>query len=181
MPLPPNQPSSGLAQELCPYGSETCRVRAAKWRPSLCSNHHILFDAYHFFMRYVPEKFIFINYSQRREDAILHGKSHQIGHRSPIFTLPLNHEWRVRGHNPFVADSLDIWLRTKIGLAMNSVTRTTDGPPAGMLPPALNADVVQKSFSLHESRHHGKPVRKKVQAGMVRLTRTLPSISVNCN
>jgi hypothetical protein len=69
------------------------------------------------------------------------------------------------------------WIRE----AMNSVTRTIDGPPAGMLPPALNADVVQKSFSLHESRHHGKPVRKKVQAGMVRLTRTLPSISVNCN
>ncbi|KAF8346113.1 hypothetical protein F5887DRAFT_123490 [Amanita rubescens] len=143
---------------------------------SLCPNHHGLFDAHRFFIRYVPEqrKFVFVNYSQGEDDAIFHGKAIKldVDHRySPFPSILLIHEWRVRGFYPFATDPLNIssmiedqdWMKEKISdiehdPTMNPddpFTRTTDNgtgnssgePPAGMRSVALNDDVIEKILS----------------------------------
>ncbi|KAG6835003.1 hypothetical protein H0H93_005678 [Arthromyces matolae] len=72
----------------------------------LCPNHRSQFDAYNFFIRYVPDlrKFIFINYSQRPELQDFHGKAVGLDINdvhAPFPSLFIIHEMRVRGFHPF--------------------------------------------------------------------------------
>ena len=119
-------------------------------------------------------KFVFINYSQGKDDAIFHGKAIKldVDHRySPFPSIFLIHEWRVRGFYPFATDPLNIsptiedqdWTKENISDTEhdatmnpeNSFTRTTDNgtgnssgePPAGTVSVALNDDVIEKILS----------------------------------
>ncbi|EIM91915.1 uncharacterized protein STEHIDRAFT_151270 [Stereum hirsutum FP-91666 SS1] len=71
----------------------------------MCPTHHKAFDAYEFFIRYMPEarKFVFFNYTGRYGEAPFHGKAIalDIGHRHAPFPALFIHELRVRAHNPF--------------------------------------------------------------------------------
>ncbi|KAF8430890.1 hypothetical protein L210DRAFT_3020621 [Boletus edulis BED1] len=71
----------------------------------LCSNHHVLFDKYYFFIRYFPEvhKFVFVNYSSQPDQQQFHGKAIALDikdHLTPYPSLFVLHEMRVRGYHP---------------------------------------------------------------------------------
>ncbi|KAE9400688.1 hypothetical protein BT96DRAFT_919341 [Gymnopus androsaceus JB14] len=72
----------------------------------MCVNHHKSFDAYAFFLRYLPEsgKFVLVNYSDHHSLVPFHGKAIALdsGHRySPFPSVFIIHEMRVRGRYPF--------------------------------------------------------------------------------
>lgn len=88
----------------------------------MCSNHHLLFDAYAFFIRFVPnvsltqlflspsihrkqvQRFVFVNYSNSPDLAQFHGKAIALDikdHHAPFPSLFILHEMRVRGFHPF--------------------------------------------------------------------------------
>jgi len=72
----------------------------------MCSNHHLLFDGYAFFIRFFPDiqKFVFINYSKKPILQQFHGKAIALDIRdrhAPFPSLFIIHEMRVRGFHPF--------------------------------------------------------------------------------
>lgn len=96
----------------------------------MCGTHHLGFNAYAYFIRYIPEvsaifflvisdihsfivheqsgKFVLVNYSNRTSLASYHGKAIALdtGHRySPFPTVFIIHEMRVRGRYPFASIS----------------------------------------------------------------------------
>ncbi|KIJ58947.1 hypothetical protein HYDPIDRAFT_118928 [Hydnomerulius pinastri MD-312] len=72
----------------------------------MCSNHHLFFNAYDFFIRFFPDirKFVFVNYSGDPALQQLHGKAIALDirdHHAPFPSLFIIHEMRVRGFHPF--------------------------------------------------------------------------------
>ncbi|KXN82722.1 hypothetical protein AN958_02060 [Leucoagaricus sp. SymC.cos] len=72
----------------------------------MCIHHHIMFDAYNFFIRFVPDtrKFVFVNYSNEPILQQFHGKAIALDikdHYAPFPSLFILHEMRVRGFRPF--------------------------------------------------------------------------------
>ncbi|KAF5367420.1 hypothetical protein D9758_003614 [Tetrapyrgos nigripes] len=74
----------------------------------LCKNCHNLFDRYRYFIRYIPKtkRFLFVNYGDISSEPYtkLHFRYIGLRHQdrySPIPTLFLIHECRVRGFHPF--------------------------------------------------------------------------------
>jgi len=88
----------------------------------MCSTHHLLFDAYAFFIRYFPDvsltrlcfrlrihrkqirKFVLVNYSNRPTLQQFHGKAVALDiqdRHAPFPSLFILHEMRVRGFHPF--------------------------------------------------------------------------------
>jgi hypothetical protein len=88
----------------------------------MCKVHHILFEGYSFFIRYVPDvsrfpfssgqvfnkkqvrKFVFVNYSCTPGLELYHGKAVALDIRDryvPFPSLFIMHEIRTRGFNPF--------------------------------------------------------------------------------
>jgi hypothetical protein len=88
----------------------------------MCSNHHILFDGYTFFIRFFPDvsliclcfeseysqeqiqKFVFINYPDEPTLRKFHGKAIALDIKdryAPFPSLFIIHEMRVRGFHPF--------------------------------------------------------------------------------
>ncbi|GJJ06172.1 hypothetical protein Clacol_000361 [Clathrus columnatus] len=108
----------------------------------MCSNHHRAFDAYDYFIRYIPavQKFIFVNYSGFTEHEKFHGRAValDITHRhAPFPSLFIIHEMRVRGHHPFqpiepllLQDaSFQEWIVTDSLFDDSTGTFDRDGPP----------------------------------------------------
>ncbi|KAF8551908.1 hypothetical protein OG21DRAFT_1512134 [Imleria badia] len=78
----------------------------------MCANHHLMFDTYGYFIRFLPHcgKFIFVNQSNSPYDQQFHGKAIglDICHRlCPFPSLFIIHEMRVRGFYPFQLESTD--------------------------------------------------------------------------
>jgi hypothetical protein len=84
----------------------------------MCANHHLLFDAYGFFIRFFPDvtligpniyrklirKFVFVNYSGKPSLQQFHGKAIALDIRdrhAPFPSTFIIHETRVRGFHPF--------------------------------------------------------------------------------
>ncbi|KAG1823355.1 uncharacterized protein BJ212DRAFT_1444544 [Suillus subaureus] len=72
----------------------------------MCSNHHLFFNAYDFFIRFFPDirKFVFVNYSGDPALQRFHGKAIALDirdHHAPFPSLFIIHEMRVRGFHPF--------------------------------------------------------------------------------
>ncbi|PPQ71584.1 hypothetical protein CVT26_010552 [Gymnopilus dilepis] len=81
----------------------------------MCCNHHNLFDAYAFFIRFVPDiqKFVFVNYSNSKDPSLapFHGKAVALNindRYAPFPSIFIIHEMRVRGFNPFQPTEPDI-------------------------------------------------------------------------
>ncbi|KZP21304.1 hypothetical protein FIBSPDRAFT_825845 [Athelia psychrophila] len=76
---------------------------------NLCSVHHVDFDGYRFFIRWVPSlsAFVFINFSQNGSLEQFHGKTVALdpNHSHSPFTAPfLIQEMRTRGFHPWCTD-----------------------------------------------------------------------------
>ncbi|KIY45925.1 hypothetical protein FISHEDRAFT_48249 [Fistulina hepatica ATCC 64428] len=72
----------------------------------MCANHHVMFDAYKFFIRFFPDtrKFVFVNYSGEPSLQQFHAKAIALDSRdryTPFPALFIIHEMRVRGFHPF--------------------------------------------------------------------------------
>ncbi|KAI9512720.1 hypothetical protein F5148DRAFT_730728 [Russula earlei] len=105
---------SKLEHELQDLRSMRWIPRYAKKNPThesrngmyLCMQHEEHFNAYEFFIRYMPtiQKFIFINYSRAWNLHHFHGKAIPLDindRHCPFPSLFVLHEWRVRGFHPF--------------------------------------------------------------------------------
>jgi len=76
----------------------------------MCKNHHMSFNAYDFFIRFVPgiRKFVFVNYSNHPKFQSFHGKAIALDIRdryAPFPSLFIIHEMRVRAMHPFQHDA----------------------------------------------------------------------------
>jgi len=72
----------------------------------MCPTHHTNFDHHRFYIRFIPDKdvFVFINHSNNDYFQQYHGKAIALDIKDPLTpfaSLFLIHEWRVRGFNPF--------------------------------------------------------------------------------
>ncbi|KAF9458123.1 hypothetical protein BDZ94DRAFT_1174250 [Collybia nuda] len=79
----------------------------------LCANHHLAFDAYCFFIRYIPniKKYILINFSGEESFEAYNNKIIALDvndYLSPLPSLFIIHEMRVRGLHPFSTPQVDI-------------------------------------------------------------------------
>ncbi|KAF5360465.1 hypothetical protein D9756_004541 [Leucocoprinus leucothites] len=72
---------------------------------SMCLNHYNnFFERYNFFIRFMPQKFVFVNYSDNPNLRQSHGKAIALDikeRNTPFPSLFLIHEMRVRGFHPF--------------------------------------------------------------------------------
>ncbi|KAI9461649.1 hypothetical protein BJY52DRAFT_1185469 [Lactarius psammicola] len=79
----------------------------------MCSLHHVFFDSYYFFLRYVSstERYVFVNYSGVRELQDFHGKAFAFDNRDRLAPLPslfVIHKMHVRRFHPFTPVSPDV-------------------------------------------------------------------------
>ncbi|PPQ67945.1 hypothetical protein CVT26_005825 [Gymnopilus dilepis] len=107
----------------------------------MCRNHHAWFDAYAFFIRFIPDmqKFVFVNYSNHSALAAFHGKAVALDIKdryAPFPSLFIIHEMRVRGFNPFQPTDPDIdgaswqdWVYSDRVLDNSSGSLKRDNPP----------------------------------------------------
>jgi len=79
----------------------------------MCSNHHLGFDGYSFFIRFIPNlrKFVFVNHSNDPSFQQFHGKAIALDIRdryAPFPSLFIIHEVRVRAFHPFQPAAPDL-------------------------------------------------------------------------
>ncbi|KAF9482684.1 hypothetical protein BDN70DRAFT_929792 [Pholiota conissans] len=130
----------------------------------MCANHHLLFDGYAFFIRFLPDKFVLVNFSNDPDLRQFHGKAIALdirGRHGPFASLSIIHEMRVREFHPFdpvePAMSTDYpwqdWILSDgnedngnnisaQSLPQFQPTRMNTGDTSGGHRLALNADVV---------------------------------------
>ncbi|KAH9915442.1 uncharacterized protein BXZ73DRAFT_54282 [Epithele typhae] len=107
----------------------------------LCATHHIAFDSHQFFIRFVPgpdgdmqrARFVFINYAEFIEFVHLHYKAIALDPQdrySPIPSLFVIQEWRVRGRYPFRNTTPDCPddIKWADWISSTGILRTDGGP-----------------------------------------------------
>ncbi|KAH9031060.1 hypothetical protein EDB84DRAFT_1588574 [Lactarius hengduanensis] len=149
-----------------PSRTEKCLLYDPRNGLLMCANHQLLFDGYHFFIRFLPDvqKYVLVNYSGRPGLQSFHGKAIALDikdHHAPSPALLIIHEMCVRGCHPFTPLDPDMpkdshWIESDgifAELPDNSVTvqppswlpfatMNAGGTSSGKRTLPLNADVV---------------------------------------
>jgi len=95
----------------------------------MCSNHHLMFDGYEFYIRWVDtiRRFVLINHSREEELECYHGRAVHLfpdNPRVPFHGAFVDHEMRVRGHWPY----LPYYADRPISLPIKWQEWIVDGP-----------------------------------------------------
>ncbi|KAH9980546.1 hypothetical protein BJV74DRAFT_779408 [Russula compacta] len=161
---------------------------------TMCSNHHLEFDNWEFFIRFQPEtgKYIFVHYDSYRTSRALepfHGKAVALDfkdNRAPLPLLLLVHEYMVRGRNFYqptpdveVASGWQDWIindgvvsEGDNGSFAFKRSAPTTGPPASQ---STNLPAPRTAAPPSGSRTYIMPPTADLVAQLMAAQRTLPS------